>query len=384
MNGNQKNVPIFTSDDADFDETPKATTDSPHSDEGKYNSFFLGENSSPAKQPQANGVALGDLSNQSSPGRRRLSTDQLPQTILDRRMRRTSRSPSPLGHARAFSTSTSAPSPTVPFSASQSRNLGRPLVVNGSGLKTSITNTSPRQASGSESNASDDSLDGLRVNTANLVPTFEGPRSASVASSMQETSPQLPDQPIIVNGSSAVSAPAPAPASASGPAPADESSFRERIHFMNSIYLNTSHIVQDPPANGNSRLSPSTRQRLMSRQPQNGVIAPLDLAISDHRFDRPVGPELSHLSPVYETRTPSPTAVRKPETRLRKAKDEENHKSQKPAPRVNGVRENGHVRGAKSESDGGWQKAVGKGKKKVNGQVASEAAPKHESERKGG
>ncbi|KAH6885272.1 hypothetical protein B0T10DRAFT_92083 [Thelonectria olida] len=423
-------MPSFMPDDTDFDETPKANTDSPHSDEGKYNAFYLAENSTSVKQAQqaqqpqstSSSIAFGDLSNQSSsPGRRRLSTDQLPQTILDRRMRRTSRSPSPLGHARAFSSSTSAPNTSVPFAANQNRNLGgRPLVVNGSGLKTSIPNTSPRQASGPESIASDESAassfdsNALRVNTSNLVPTFpaDGPVSASVSSSTQETSPTQPPQgqsPVVVNGSGA---PASAPAV---PAPVDETSFRERIAQMSSSYMNTSHIIQEPMATGTSRLSPSTRQRLMSRQPQNGVIAPLDLAISDHRFDRPVGPEFSHLSPVYETRTPSPTVVRKPDwkpeksgngktSRIDTAKSiskpddrgqdsQESHKSPKAqklsnqSPRVNGVRENGHVRGAKSESDGGWQKAVGKGKKKgVNGsaQGTSEQLPKHESERKGG
>ncbi|KAI5467943.1 hypothetical protein BGZ63DRAFT_344272 [Mariannaea sp. PMI_226] len=414
-------IPSFMSDDADSDETPKAHADSPHSDEGKYNAFYLKENSSPGKQtsqPQvtSNGIAFGDLSGQSaSPGRRRLSTDQLPQTILDRRMRRTSRSPSPLGHSRAFSASPSASGAPAPFPSNQNRNLGRPLVVNGSGLKTSITNSSPRQASRAESNASEESMTSnadpsvLRVKTSNLAPEYppEGSISASVSSGTQDASPiQLQDQsPVVANGSSA-------PTSAAvAPAPADESSFRERIAMMSAYYMNTPHIMQEPAA---SRLSPSTRQRLMSRQPQNGIIAPLDLAISDHRIDRSAGPEASHLSPVYETRTPSPTVVRKSDVFLKSEKSStqtnskakpaskveerapdshEGHKSPKTqkqgnhVQRVNGIRENGHVRGAKSESDGGWQKAVGKGKKKsANGplQGAGEQLPKHESERKGG
>jgi len=72
---------------------------------------------------------------QSSRGRRRLSTDQSPQSILDRRMRRTSRSPSPLGHARTFSvgTNTALP-PSVPFPQVGAYIVrdARPLVVNGS------------------------------------------------------------------------------------------------------------------------------------------------------------------------------------------------------------------------------------------------------------
>ncbi len=44
---------------------------------------------------------FGDLG-QGNQGRRRLSTDQFPQSILDRRMRRTSRSPSPWGMLARF------------------------------------------------------------------------------------------------------------------------------------------------------------------------------------------------------------------------------------------------------------------------------------------
>jgi hypothetical protein len=65
-----------------------------------------------------------------------------------------------------------------------------------------------------------------------------------------------------------------------------------------------------------------------------------------------------------------------------------------PNPKINGiVKENGHTRGAKSESDnipGGWQK-ISKGKKKgTDGKTRSdvypqsEQLPKNDSERKGG
>ncbi|KAM5353253.1 hypothetical protein ACJZ2D_016851 [Fusarium nematophilum] len=406
-------IPSFMSDDTDFDETPKAHTDSPQSEEGKYAAFYLTESPSPGKQSQksqggSNGIAFGDLSSQSSsPGRRRLSTDQLPQTILDRRMRRTSRSPSPLGHARAFSTSTaSAPLTSAPFPGSQNKNLSRPLVVNGSCLKTSVTQ-SPRQPSGSESNASEDSSSNfdnpLQINVGNGAPSFpvDGPTVST------EATPQAAPErvPVVANGTGALVA----------PSTGEEASFRERIAMMSAYYMTTPHIMQEPMAT-TSRLSPSTRQRLMSRQPGNGMIAPLDLAIAEHRIDHPVGQDFAHLSPVYENRTPSPTVVRKPDGLLKSEKQNspKSAKGQKPdersqesqegtksqrgqkataqAQKLNGVRENGHLRGAKSESDGGWQKA-GKGKKKGNNnntntntahQGNGEQPPKHESERKGG
>ncbi|CAM1506097.1 Fc.00g057380.m01.CDS01 [Cosmosporella sp. VM-42] len=418
-------IPSFMPGDTDFDETPKARSNSPQSDEGKYPGYYLAENSSPRQvqqaqqQAAANGIAFGDGSNQSSsPTRRGLSSDHSPQTILERRMRRTSRSPSPLGHGRAFSVGTSsAPLASVPFPGSQNQNLSRPLVVNGSGLKTS-TISSPRQPPRPESSASEDSIassfdNPLQINSGNSMSSYSADGSVPPQPAQEEfVCGTLPERPLVVaNGTSTPVA----------TAPAEDPSFRERIALTNNLYLNSPYLVQqEPTPSGTSRLSPSTRQKLMSRQPQNGVIAPLDLAIAEHRIHNPLGPETAHLSPVYETRTPSPTVVRKfdgsakqdkivtpsdtkasrtealksgpkPGERAQVLQDgPRSPKAQKPVPhaqRVNGVRENGHVRGAKSESDGGWQKA-GKGKKKTtNGlgqQGQGEQLPKHESERKGG
>ncbi|KAK5988625.1 Poly(A) RNA polymerase cid13 [Cladobotryum mycophilum] len=427
-------IPSFISDDADYDETPKGTSDSPQSEESKSNGYFPARGSSPAAQssqqlqsPAANGIAFGDIANQkqnqnqnqaSSPGRRRLSTDQLPQTILDRRMRRTSRSPSPLGHARAFSVGTSsAPLSSAPFPGSQNRNLTRPLVVNGSGLKTSIM-AGARQPPRTESMATEDytasSIDNpLHINTP--PPSNGGYTVETPVNQMLTPGPPLPSMadhsPVIVNGSNASLA----------PPPADDASFRERIAMMNLYHVNPHSISQESQyGNGSARLSPSARQRLMSRQPQSGVIAPLDLAISDHRVGKSMVPEMAHLSPVYETQVPSPTAFRKQdsfgtfsdkldaqvnakaargETAKATAKPQEAQKPQEgqksskaqrqsgQTPKGNTPRENGHNRSVKSEVDGSWQKA-GKGKKKgvnVTGQsTQAEQLPKHDSERKGG
>ncbi|EWZ52212.1 uncharacterized protein FOBCDRAFT_450 [Fusarium oxysporum Fo47] len=414
VNGNP--IPSFMSDDTEFDETPKAHTDSPQSEEGKY-SVYLSESPSPSKQPQPqavmNGLGFGDVSGQ-SPGRRRLSTDQLPQTILDRRMKRTSRSPSPLGHARNFSSNaSSAPLAQGPFPGGQNKNLSRPLVVNGSSLKTSVTQSPRQPPSGTGSTTSDESTNlenPLQIHGSNGVPNFpvDGPvmPQAVPEAAMNQQGAYNP-VPVAANGSAA-------PMMAAAPSTADDPSFRDRIAMMSAHYMASPHIVQDPMVAANSRLSPSTRQRLMSRQ-QNGMIAPLDLAIAENRINRPpVGQDFAHLSPVYENRTPSPTVLRKDgpwksekqnspktgrgegpkssqKTEERAQEPQEGTKSQKNqksgSQKVNGARENGHVRGARSETDGGWQKA-GKGKKKGannNGQQGNgEQPPKHESERKGG
>lgn len=257
----------------------------------------------------------------------------------------------------------------------------------------------------------------LHINT---TPSANGADSQSSQPSLAPA-PSLPTTvvdrpPVIVNGSN------------SKPAmpPAEDASFRDRIAMMGSYQTAQYGMPQDVlQANGMTRLPPSTKQRLMSRQAQNGVIAPLDLAISDHR--KAMVAEMAHLSPVYETQTSSPTAARKPdvpavsagktvhekvdakadikvtheETAKPAAKAEdkvqparENQKSSKSQKstaqnnqRNNTPRENGHVRSAKSDGDGGWQKA-GKGKKKGSSGLAqaahAEQPPKSDSERKGG
>ncbi|GKT42510.1 uncharacterized protein ColSpa_02691 [Colletotrichum spaethianum] len=212
--------------------------------------------------------------------------------------------------------------------------------------------------------------------------------------------------------------------------------------------------VQPEVVNGTQM---SVRQRAMSRQ-QSGVIAPLDLATRDNRMN---GHQLSidaqHLSPINETRSPSPTVIRRGDYPLRadqssfvpqnaapkvqtdppvpgpkvnetkvsntnqskqaqasaaspkrlptatqrsaqvaaQPQSQSHTSSQAPAqsPKINGIRENGHTRGVKSEShgaEGTWQKATKSRKKGAdaknqgNSLVPSEQPPKHEADRKGG
>ncbi|KAK2594061.1 hypothetical protein QQS21_008210 [Conoideocrella luteorostrata] len=431
-------IPSFISDDADFDETPKAVSDSPESLDARAASFFQLRNISPTRQPPQpqqllpNGIAFGDLAAQSSsPERRRLSTDQLPQTLLDRRMRRASRSPSPspLGHARAFSVggTASAPLASAPFPGSQGGKAStRPLVVNGSGLKTAVSSPSQRQSGGRiDPLASDDWLAANMDNALHITaapvwpvpPSVNAPLQPSPSSHPSHTS-QIPldRPPIVVNGSGAP---------LTMPHPSEDASFRERIAMMNSFYLSNQLNQQEVQSGNVARLSPSARQRLMSRQPQNGVIAPLDLAIGDNRVgNKHSGADT--LSPVYETRTPPPSTLRKqgaaaptwlPSKPATKAegtkatamdarkepqpnqdrtlprtevdKSSAAHKPSTTAAKSAAQRENGHVRAAKSEGDGGWQKASGKGKKKANNAASThpsqvELPPKNESDRKGG
>ncbi len=59
-------------------------------------------------------------------------------------------------------------------------------------------------------------------------------------------------------------------------------------------------VAGNSPGNG-AQLSPSSRQRMMSRQQQSGIF-PLDLAMPEDTMV----PGLQHLSPVYEDADPFP------------------------------------------------------------------------------
>lgn len=412
-------IPSFIPDengDSEADDGPhKVASDTPPDEEGsRYIGYYVNDASSPARKLSgvAAGIpAFGDLA-QSNQARRRLSTDQLPQSILDRRMRRTSRSPSPLGHARAFSMGTnSAPLVSAPFQQTNSRlsQDNRPLIVNGSAFTPSSTSTSSRNPSTTESRTPDETGydNPLHINQSQTVSSF-------VQEPLPITQNPAPaERPLVVNGSNQSPA-----APQYGP---DIQSFNQRMAAMNMMNGIPFTPITGEVSNARTRLTdPHNRQRVMSRQQQN-VIAPLDLAIGDHS----VVQDLQHLSPVYETRTPSPTVVRRFENSAthdkpvfppassghKEARPDPPKSSQKspleggpaltkkesvsgnvPHPRINGItRENGHVRAAKSESDhpSGWQKPKSR-KKQADlknaaiGHPQSEQPPKNEADRKGG
>ncbi|KAK2018336.1 hypothetical protein LZ32DRAFT_370196 [Colletotrichum eremochloae] len=470
-------IPSFVAGDAGYDEAPQhPASKSPASDEGAYLGYYVSDTSSPARsQGPPNAIAFGDAT-QPTQGRRRLSTE-VPQTILDRRMRRTSRSPSPLGHARAFSTSGTAATPGQATTATSSngsngpRAASRPLVVNGTGssLRTSSTPSQRHDSTGLV--ADSNTIDGSRrlsqeqsIQVQGLGISGHAVDQGDIQSCTRPEPAHTPVSertPLIVNGTTTPTATNAAAAAAltspaSTPRLVDESSFRDRIALMpmNQYAWASQTQVQPDVTNGNQT---SLRQRAMPRQ-QSGVIAPLDLATRDNRMN---GHQLSidaqHLSPINETRSPSPTVIRKGdyppradqsssvsqnaapkaqtdplapghkvnETKASTANQpKQSHTSaqspkrlsaatqrsaqaatqtqshsqnsgQAPAqsPKVNGIRENGHARGVKSEShgaDGTWQKATKSRKKGADvknlgsGFVSSEQPPKHEADRKGG
>jgi hypothetical protein len=338
---------------------------------------------------------------------RRLSTDQFPHAIFDR-VRRTSRSPSPLGHNRAYSTDTGGRGPPIQHSTSSSNlramNGHGPLVVNGS---TSATNFQPsgRQPSYSESSVSEDhgigdtavgSMDSLSQDSPLNGESWNArnnPIQPRYEIGSQSNGASQPEEQKLVQGLGISTVNLLAPAQTHGLSPA------EQVIGM---------------ARG---VSPNGRLR-HNRLPQNGGVSPLDIGPSQQDLLRD---DFPHLSPVYEAQSPSPTTNRKLDLNPDKAQkeyfsssqpktSESNaalkfalaNSSQKPASAAVTAavatvapKQNGHTRASKSEGSGPntWQK-IPKGKKKGQAQDQksgtsgkephNEKAPKNENERKGG
>ncbi|RFU32388.1 hypothetical protein B7463_g3955, partial [Scytalidium lignicola] len=345
--------------------------------------------------------AFGDIGQT----RRRLSQDQLPPSILDR-LRRPSRSPSPLGHDRSFSTGahsapiTSASSQQGTSSSGlRSMNTHGPLVVNGSGYSTPVIGLS-RHISTSESSVSEDIGYETAVGSVDSMSQASF-ATANASSELEIRTPLMKElrieQPVqaspVVNGVHTE----PIPSFTAPPVVNGSSSQHPN--------LTANGVIPTEQTNSNSRPSPNPRNRL-ARQPQNGGVSPLDIGVGQNDVFRD---EASYLSPVYEIKTPSPTTTRKFESSFERKlsmngagvkdmKGEPHRTATKPSgvnsPSSPTVKANGHTRGSKSETGpfGTWQK-IPKNKKKgqagdlkgpANGQSHSEKPPHNESERKGG
>ncbi|EAQ89532.1 hypothetical protein CHGG_06151 [Chaetomium globosum CBS 148.51] len=417
--------------DLGFDDaSAKVLSDSPpQDDDPRYVGYYVNDHSSQNRQANgflsngtpSNGKASGEpsQSNQGGGGRRRLSTDQLPQSVLDRRMKRTSRSPSPMGHARNMSVGvSSAPLLSTPFHQTNGKLPSKPLVVNGTAPKPASAVGPVHPAAVPEplaTNGIGHHDNALHIQGVSPSSTWPEPHTTPSPSSAEPVATPVSQRPVIVNGSSTNRSPSTMPNMM-------DASFQQRLAMGSGVQLPYSAVAGDPNnLAGFSRIH--TRQQL----------APLDLAMGDFAVHQ----ELPHLSPVYEHRTPSPTVARRfepspiaPAPGLPSMKEysksshkSSNHNNRSPngssarqqqhqqdfttrSPahdhRINGLaRENGHVRAAKSqtESFSGWQKSKSR-KKGVadlknaatssngggngSGFSHSEPPPKNDADRKGG
>ncbi|KAI9743400.1 MAG: hypothetical protein M1818_003247 [Claussenomyces sp. TS43310] len=343
--------------------------------------------------------AFGDISQ----SRRRLSSDQFPHTVFDR-VRHTSRSPSPLGRHRSHATEPAL----TPQSATSSSNLRppheqRPVIVNGS--SSVPTSRSPaEQAAVSESPSSEernhlttDLHQPMKIQSSR---SWDERSSQSSVSGHQHTNGLITefhhDQSIVASGSRSALPDSPQQLLGLG--------IVSEPHSAVPAAQNLAAAVQ---SNGAVRATSSDRLR-SSRQHIAGGTSPIDVGVSQNEILRD---DVPHLSPVYETRSPSPNAHRKFDLKqdipladaflTQASKNHESNvalklaltnSSHKPATTTSSKPANGHTRAAKSEgSASGWAK-VQKGKKKGQDQKSgpggnkflTEKSPRNDSERKGG
>ncbi|KAJ4302500.1 hypothetical protein N0V88_002646 [Collariella sp. IMI 366227] len=297
---NGVSVPSYVPDEASdlgFDDaSAKILSDSPPEDDGPhYIGYYVKDHSITSRQVNgypSNGVVTSDLTQSTQGGsRRRLSTDQLPQSVLDRRMKRTSRSPSPMGHARAMSGGVnSAPLIPAPFSQTNGKLPAKPLVVNGTGPKAVATPGLGRPAIPADPLAPISNSDNALHIHPGMSPNASWAEQQTPSTSTVEpvTTTPVQERPVIVNGSSTNRSPIAVPNLL-------DASFQQRVAMGAGYQLPYGAPITD--ANGFAGFS-----RIHNRQ-----LAPLDLATGEYEVHQ----DLPHLSPVYEHRTPSPTAARK-------------------------------------------------------------------------
>lgn len=401
--------PAFASDDRTDSEADEGSSrtlpDSPpEEDSAGYLGYFVADSAASTRKPTHGIHALSDMG-LTSASRRRLSTEG-PQAVLDRRLQRTSRSPSPLGHGRAISAGTSsAPLASATFQPGNNNRTMKettPLVVNGSTYMPASNLSSNRvPPTTGDHLAYDNPLHISQGKEAGSAPAPEPlPTRSQVAS---EPKLNIPDRPLVVNGST--QSPIFSPSTVI-PIP----SFGQRVVASHAIGGGPYTGGFSDGFQGKAKAADAKWQRLASRQQQAGI-APLDLAIANPMF-----PESQHLSPVYEHRTPSPTVFRErslpaqvvePSEDLRQhhaarslygsveknGKVKNGDSSSLQSPRLNGqaVRENGSLRATKgdAENGSGWKTAKSRKKQLETRNTGktypqSEQPPKNESERKGG
>lgn len=318
---------------------------------------------------------------------RRPSTDQFPHAIFER-VRRTSRSPSP---SRQYPLSFHSNLP--PANAEDNAMANGSLTSYRSRQPSSLSGSSMSDEQSYDSVAA--SMDTLSIESAvNDEQLLRGHEKTFINQTQNGQKTQYTGPPI-VNGSSALTA-----------------GLGLGINGIPVGTVQPTNLNSSDHTNGAHRTLQGGRQRM-----KNGTMSPLDIASNKQELAQS---DLPHLSPVYETHTPSPTTNRKLELSLA---DEELHRvpsrpatkaadnnftlklaltnSHKPGPDGSAVanssaRVHGHIRNAKSEGSilvNGWQKPKQKGTKRGLGneamaqdatQTFSEKLPSKESDRKGG
>lgn len=267
--------------------------------------------------------------------RQRAAANDLMQVPSSIQTRRASRSPSPLGHMRSFSTASglrSAPLPTMHLSqlprqrvdSSQPQYAAGPLVVNGS----SYTSASSPPSWELQSTPDDSQTETSEMLPESFASTVNGPphvQSAYDVFGIQQSSENASegsrneDDPLIAtanhvnghvveppkpktNGMTVVSS-QPLPQASEPFPPLPQASSPELANAKENSLSSTS-----PPDSVTPAMKSPWRNVVATKSP----VPPLDLSkVSGSEVPKPpLTGTASSLSPVLETRTPSPTASR--------------------------------------------------------------------------
>ncbi|KAI1126149.1 hypothetical protein F5Y10DRAFT_216705 [Nemania abortiva] len=400
-------IPSFIPDEGNDNEQDSSTIDSP--DDGKSNSYYTNHSSPRGTSVTTNGMpAFGDIGSHSeSPIQRDTSSNEFSQHV-PYSMSTGSRSPSPHGQGTVYPGGGSAPVGTAALSPKYLARETAPLVVNGSQSRPQINN-SMRPGWNTETMAASD-LTGyenpLHIHQNSVPSSSQAALVSDQSTAARKINSSISDRPVVVNGSRPTS-------NLTTPPQSSPHSTNEAVTLNPE---GTLRVVDRPTAP-----VPASHLAPLGGRAAHSLIAQLDLAIGKIS---PPPTNLHHLSPVYEAKSPSPNSTRKLDLPLAESSSRIAHPSQRrhervsefsrlqakslaepptpevegsshSHPRINGlVRENGHVRGAKSESDNsgtnnGWQKP--RGRKRVNDPKGrsevfspSEQPPKNDADRKGG
>ncbi|KAI0397674.1 hypothetical protein F5Y17DRAFT_454830 [Xylariaceae sp. FL0594] len=403
--------PSFIPDEGNENERISSAVNS--ADEGKTAHYYTNPSSPRIASSVINGMpAFGDVSSHSGTSdRRRLSSDEFTSGVPTRTASR-SRSTSPIDGGNAYSQHLgSAPPSSTALSPRYLARETAPIVVNGS---VSTPQSSPGQGWHGEAMMPADLPVPIYENPLHVqedssqVPPQAAPSSENHATPRHPTAP-VSNQPVVVNGTTH-------PSGYSTPP------LHGHLYTHDAVALNPEGVLKVaswpvgmvPAASGGHAVrQPAPHPQRFPRTAPSPLIEQLDLATAPS------------LSPVYEAKSSSPHLGRKLDTASGEGPSRLTHASQKrrnsaiaehsrvkPKPlvdspnleadvpphsntRINGlVRESGHVRGAKSDTDNTaahspWQKP--RGRKRVadlkgRGEAftQSEQPPKNEADRKGG
>ncbi|KAI1824369.1 hypothetical protein F4861DRAFT_531014 [Xylaria intraflava] len=407
-------IPSFIPDDGNDIEQESPAADSP--DDGKSSAYYTNPSSPRRASGTTNGVpAFGDIGSHSeSPDQRYLSSDEFAQHMPHRKFP-SSRSPSPNSQETAYPSSSFGTLATPTFSPKHLNRETAPLVVNGSKSRP-LMSSSPRQTWYGESVMAS-ALSGyenpLQIHQDSDSNTQHGSASDPSFTPGKASSP-VSDRPVVVNGSR------PTSGTATPPHPVPHySNDSVTVNSEGTLLVATWPTVPMPVGHTNhSARLPATLQRFPRPAP-SPLIAQLDLATENSLQAN----DLHHLSPVYETKSPSsfsrkldlplggsPGRAMYPNQKRREAAPEaikthpkssvetqipEFEAASHSNPRIGEFTwKDDHARSAKSESDNAgasnaWQKPRGrkrvydlKGRSEVFAQ--SEQPPKNDADRKGG